>query len=77
MSLAHAIEQLEAEVAAFKQGTSEQPKEGTTDWFVLRAKSLGLSFLKRTQQAAVEDSPQAAETLYRRCSRAIKGPLND
>lgn len=71
MSLAAAIAQLEAEVLDFGQGTARQPKEGTADWFLLRAKSMGLSSLKRAQQLRL-DSPASAERYFRASSRLLK-----
>lgn len=74
MSLASAIAQLSAEVAEFKQGTVTQPKEGAADWFLLRAKSLGLSYLKKAQQLALEGSPLRAEKLQESCRQALRLP---
>ena len=72
MSLERAIVQLEAEVADFRQGSPGQPKEGTPEWFLLRAKALGLSHLRRMQQLQVGGDPAAAERYYRGCSALFK-----
>ena len=72
MSLERAIELLEAEVADFRQGSPGQPKEGTPEWFLLRAKALGLSSLRRMQQLQVGGDPAASERYYRSCSALFK-----
>lgn len=72
MSLDRAIAQMEAEVAGFKQGTPDQPAEGTADWFLLRAKAIGLSNLRRMKQLEVGSDPAAAERYYRKCTSALK-----
>ena len=72
VSLERAIEQLEAEVADFRQGSPGQPKEGTPEWFLLRAKALGLSHLRRMQQLQLENDPAACERYYRSCSATFK-----
>lgn len=73
MSIERAIETLQAEVGAFHQGTAEQPAEGTEAWFLLRAKSLGLSYLKRVRQLSLHDNPASAERFFRDSSRVVKG----
>lgn len=46
-----AIRQLEEEVALLQsQNKGSGPKEDTTDYFILQAKSLGLSLLKHAKQ---------------------------
>ena len=72
MSLTAAIRQLQAEVDDFRQGTVSAPKEGTQEWWVLRAKSLSLSTLKRADQLALGSSPQQAERFFGSCSRQLK-----
>jgi hypothetical protein len=72
MSLDKAIEILQKEVEAFGQGTSGQPKDGTAEWFLLRAKSNGLSFLKRLKQLGIEESPAASERFSREIKRFVK-----
>lgn len=72
MSLRLAIAQLEAEIAGFKQGTAQQPKEGSVEWFLLRAKATGLSMLKRMEQLDVERDAAAAERYYRKCGVEVK-----
>ncbi len=72
MSIDVAITNLQAEVDSFQQGTKLQPKNGTADWFRLRALSLGLSHLKRIKQLGVHSDPEAAERFYRACSNTFK-----
>lgn len=59
-----AIALLEAEVAAFGQGTKDQPQEGTPEFFILRAKSIGLSMLKQMRVNGI-DSPARVESFYK------------
>ena len=70
--LESAIALLEAEVEAFQQGTKFQPAEKSEAWFVLRAKALGLSHLRRMAQLRVHDDPAAAERFYRGCQKTFK-----
>lgn len=72
MSLDTAIVTLEADVAAYRPGTSQAPKERTADWWRLRALSLGLSCLKQMRQLKVEEDAAAAERFYRACSKNFK-----
>ena len=72
MSLDAAIAQLEVETALYAQVTQQQPGEGTQEWFVLRAKALGLSCLRRMKQLGVGDSPRSAELFYREASKYTK-----
>ena len=72
MSIEQAIINLQAEVDSFAQGTEQQPKEGTVDWFRLRALSLGLTHLKRVKQLGVHNDPAAAERLYRTSNKTFK-----
>jgi len=76
MSLRLAIEQLQAEVNAFNQGTPSQPKDGTVEFFLLRAKALGLASLKQMEAAGVEGNTAAAERLYRDGLQLAKRELN-
>lgn len=72
MSLKSAIDQLQVEVDSFGQGTQAQPRENTPEWFLLRAKAIGLSVLKRMAQLDIERDPAACERLYRECSKEAK-----
>jgi len=72
MSVERAIEQLQTEMVAFGQGTPNQPKEHSTEWFILRARACGLSMLKRMKQLGVENEPAAAERFYRKASKEVK-----
>lgn len=67
-----AISQLQEELDSYGQGTPTQPRESTSSWFLLRATSIGLSYLKRVQQTGVEGDPAAAERLYRRAGQHLK-----
>ncbi len=71
MTLQRAIDQLAEEVAAFKQGTADQPKENSPEWYLLRAKSLGLSHLKLMKQLGTDDAGQI-EQFHRQASRKLK-----
>ena len=71
MSLDRAITQLEEELAALGLGTKDQPAEGTTEWFLLRAKAIGLSFLRKARQ--MNGAPPAEiERHFRKASIEVK-----
>ena len=70
--LERAIQELEALVAGFGQGGALAPREGTKDWFLLRAYALGLSQLRRMKQLALDEEPAAAERFYRKASTTFK-----
>ena len=72
MSLDRAIEQLQTEVTSYGHGTPTQPKPESAEWFLLRAKTLGLSALRRMKQLGVAGDPAAAERYYRRSSNEVK-----
>lgn len=72
MSLKAAIDQLAAEIELFRPGTPAAPKEGTPDWFLLRAKSLSLSTLRRADQLMLGSNPPAAERFFNSCSKLFK-----
>jgi hypothetical protein len=72
MSLDTAISQLEAEIREYGQGTLQQPKEHTKEWFLLRAAALGFSALRRMKQIGLGKDPAADEIFYRSCANAIK-----
>lgn len=74
MSLAQAITQLQAEVTSYGQGTLTQPLPRSTEWFLLRAKAVGLSLLKQLQQDGVELDLVGAERRYLSMLRAAKTP---
>lgn len=69
-----AIASLQREVDAFGQGTAKQPSEGSADWFLLRAKSLGLSYLRSIRAQNLGDERQAgeAEQVYRAGMEKLK-----
>ena len=70
--LENAIEELQETVNAFGQGTSSQPKDGSTPWYLLRAHTTGLAYLKRLQQLGIESDPGACERVYRKGSAMFK-----
>lgn len=61
----YAIKLLEEEIEAL--GT---PREGTTAWWTLRAKSLGLSFLRTVKQRGIVD-PLAADDLRKKLRNTL------
>ena len=67
-----AILALQAEVDDFAQGSKQQPKEDSADWFTLRAKAIGLSYLKRVKQLEAHWDASASELFYRQCSKQFK-----
>lgn len=67
-----AITMLEAELAPFAQGSKQQPKDGTPEWFLLRAKAHGLTLLKRMVQLGVHESPKSSELFARSVGRFLK-----
>ena len=72
MAIESAIAQLETEIAGFKQGTKDQPKEGSGAWFMLRALSAGLVLLRVMQQRGVANDPAAAESFFRLYTKEAK-----
>lgn len=72
MSLRAAIQALQVEVNDFRHGTPNAPKEGTQDWWLLRAKMLALSTLKRADQIALEGNPAGGERFFAACGRQLK-----
>lgn len=70
-ALDSAINVLQAEIDACKQGTPDQPPEDSPEWFRLRALACGLSLLKQMRQVEAT-SPAAAESFYRGASKALK-----
>lgn len=71
-NLANAVTELEEEVASFHQGTKTQPRDGSTEWFLLRAKVIGLSYLKRIEQLGVESDAGACERVYKLSAKTFK-----
>lgn len=72
MSLDRAIAQMEELISSFQNGSVQASREGTVDWFLLRAHALGLSSLRRMKQLEVGETPAAAERFYRGCSSTFK-----
>lgn len=72
MSLDAAINILQAEVDAFGQGTKRQPRDGDPEWYLLRAKTLGLSSLKRMKQLELGSSAKMADQFHVQCIRHVK-----
>lgn len=72
MALDNAIKVMQEDVDSYNQGTNQQPAEGSTEWFVLRAKALGLSHLKRLAQLKLHGDPTGANRFYQACSKQFK-----
>lgn len=72
-----AISQLQEESDAYTQGSKVQPRDGTTEWYVLRAITIGLGYLKRAKQLGLEDDVPAADRLYRAAAKASKGVFDE
>lgn len=66
-----AIADLQAEIDALKPGTSDAPKEGSKDWYRLRALAAGTSLLKGMRNAACDNSG-AEEQFFRKSTRDLK-----
>lgn len=70
------MEDLQAEIDAFQLGTPAAPS-GTTpsvEYFLSRAKVLGMSYLKRCKQMGLDSDLAAAERLQTKTSRQVKAP---
>ena len=72
MSCRSAIALLAAEIEALGHGTSRAPKTGTADWYLVRAKALGLAALRQMQALGIEDDPTACDRLYKSLVREGK-----
>jgi hypothetical protein len=70
--LEDAVAQMQARVAEFGQGSAKQPKEQTTEWFMLRAAAAGLSFLQRMDTLKISHNAAACEELYRSAKKHFK-----
>lgn len=70
-----AIDLLSAEIAVFNVGTQAAPRPSSPEWYVLRAKTLAVSHLKRMRQLGLDQDQdgRSAEAFYRRTSQTIKG----
>lgn len=71
MSLDDAIAVLEIEVAGFKLGTQDQPKADTPEFFLVRAKAVGLSMLKQMRAKGLSE-PERIESFYKQTSVTAK-----
>lgn len=67
-----ALGELESQISKFNHGTKAQPKEGTQEWFMLRALSLGRSYLRRCVQLELHRDSPAAERFQRACAGHFK-----
>lgn len=74
MSVDAAIAQLETEVAAFKQGSKDQPKDGSAAWFMLRGLSAGLLMLKQMKLHGVANDPSQADRFFNNYTKQLKQP---
>lgn len=72
MSLDSALKLLDAQIEEYGQGTPQQPAEGSTGWFMLRALSCGRMLLLRMKQLEAHDDPAAAERFYLQSSKSFK-----
>lgn len=70
MSLGAALQEMHERLKA--QGSKAQPKEGTKEWFILRADALGELLLQCMKKQGVEGNPQAAEACYKNALKALK-----
>ena len=64
-------------IDAFKQGTSEQPPEGSQEWYELRAAMLGLAFLRRLVTLEIGGKPDACERVYKKCLAVFKAAADE
>lgn len=67
--LSQAIAQLQAVCDA---GIAADHKFGTMEWYLLRANTLGLAYLKQVQARGLESQPRECENLYRTSHRVFK-----
>ncbi len=67
-----AVAQLQEEVDSYSQGTKNQPADGTVEFYLLRAHTLGLSYLKRLGQLDLSNDPPAAHRLFTAQERTFK-----
>lgn len=74
MSLDRAIAALQQELLDLGVGQKKQPAEGSTDWYLLRGKAVGLSALRAMRAAAGTDDPAIAERFYKRFAADVKDP---
>lgn len=65
-----AIASLESELVEHGLGMNVQ--DNSPEWFLLRAKTLGLSYLRRAKQLEIQDDLAAADRYYRKCSETFK-----
>ena len=71
-SLSNAIDALQEEIDGFNQGTSNQPKDNSTEWFLLRAKVVGHNYLRRIEQLGIENDAGACERIYKTGAKLFK-----
>lgn len=65
-----AIKRLEDQLAS--QGTKDQPKEGTPEWFVFRSTAVGLTFLRKLKAEGHEGNSQACNLSYKLAISRVK-----
>ncbi len=68
-----AIQQLQADVDSYQQGTKNQPADDTTEWYLLRSKALGLTYLKQLQVQGLDGRARQCEQLYTKAGQHFKG----
>lgn len=74
MTLAAARTRLEVEFADFAPGTPQAPREGSADWYYVRALGLALSTLRRAERIAATD-PTSFERFIRAAASNVKAAL--
>lgn len=67
-----AAAQLQEEIDVYQHGTKNGPPEGSSEFYLLRALVLGLSYLKRLEQLGVTNDPAAAHRVFRERERSFK-----
>lgn len=70
--LESAISQLQEEFDSYSPGTKDAPAPSTDRWYLLRAVSIGLTYLKQVAVRGLDNDPAAAEALYRVSGKELK-----
>lgn len=73
--LERAIKQLEGELVL--QGTENSPQDLSVEWWILRARALGLSWLRTQARLEHSDRAPAAERHYRASAQLLKRAESD
>ena len=59
---------------ALGHGLKNTPRPGTTGFYLLRAKALGLSALRQMEALGIADDPAAVDMLYKSLVKEAKAP---